>query len=320
MNFYRQLGELIFGTRLKRLSEKYLLDVSKIYKSLDIDFEPSWFPIFYLLNKNGEMSVTELAEELEITHQAISQFVNIFEDRKLIKFLKDSKDKRKRLICFTQKGLTLVNTIKPVWKSLEKSMKRMLEEGANSAYLLHALDELEDAMQREGIFIRVIKDIKNRQIEDLEIIHYESIYKTQFKNLMLSWLIENYNSDVLDVDLINYPEKKISNNGFIILMVKIKSEIVATIVVQVTEKSDSDILYLVVDEHWQRRQIGKKILLEVVHQLETRGVKNVHIELDRKFINAIKLFKSNGFVFKDVKTTKGATKSNGTKVVMELNL
>ncbi|MEJ2628142.1 MAG: helix-turn-helix domain-containing protein, partial [bacterium] len=75
-NFYRRVGELILGTRLKRISDKFLTDVSKIYKKLNIPFEVSWFPIFYLLNEKGKLSVTDLARELEITHSAVSQMIN----------------------------------------------------------------------------------------------------------------------------------------------------------------------------------------------------------------------------------------------------
>lgn len=320
MDFYRHVGELIFGTRLKRLSEKFLFDVGKVYKSLDIDFEPSWFPIFYLLNKNREMSATEMAEELAITHQAVSQLVTILEKKKVIKILQDNNDKRKRLIVFTKKGLTLVDTVKPVWTCIEKAMQKLLGEGANSAYLLPALDEFEDSVKRQGIYSRIIEDIKTRQVEDIEIMNYESEYKSQFKNLMLSWLIDNYDSDVLDVGLLNYPEKRIIKNGDLILLVKINDHIVGTIVAQAKEKVTTNILYLVVDKNWQKREIGNKLLLEAINQLEKEGVKTIQVMLDRKITHVIKLFKSNGFVSKTIKNVKGPAKVDGTKLLMELNL
>lgn len=320
MDFYRHVGELIFGTRLKRLSEKFLFDVGKVYKSLDINFEPSWFPIFYLLNKNREMSAAEMAEELAITHQAVSQLVTILEIKKVIKILQDNNDKRKRLIVFTKKGLTLMDTVKPVWKSMEKALQKLFGEGANSAYLLHALDEFEDSLKRKGLYSRIMEDIKTRQVEDIKIMHYDSEYKSQFKSLMLSWLIDNYDSDILDVGLLNYPEKKIVKNGDLILLVKVNDQIVGTIVTQGKEKATTNILYLVVDENWQKRELGKKLLLEAINRLEAEGVKTIQVMLDRKFTHAAKLFKSNGFVSKTLKNDKGPAKVDGTKLFMELNL
>ena len=84
MAFYRNAGELIFGTRLKRISERFLMDVSKVYKHLDIPFETGWFPIFYLLRERENLSVTEIARELEVTHSAISQAVTVLEKKKLM--------------------------------------------------------------------------------------------------------------------------------------------------------------------------------------------------------------------------------------------
>ncbi len=320
MDFYRHVGVLIFGTRLKRLSEKFLFDVGKVYKSLDIDFEPSWFPIFYLLNKNREMSAAEMAEELAITHQAVSQLVTILEIKKVIKILQDNNDKRKRLIVFTKKGLTLMDTVKPVWRSMEKALQKLLGEGENSAYLLHALDEFEDSLKRKGIHSRIMEEIKTRQVEDIKIMHYDSEYKSQFKSLMLSWLIDNYDSDILDVGLLNYPEKKIVKNGDLILLVKVNDQIVGTIVTQGKEKATTNILYLVVDENWQKRELGKKLLLEAINRLGAEGVKTIQVMLDRKFTHAAKLFKSNGFVSKTLKNDKGPAKLDGTKLLMELNL
>jgi len=320
MDFYRHVGELIFGTRLKRISEKFLFDVGKVYKSLDIDFEPSWFPIFYLLNKNREMSAAGMAEELAITHQAVSQLVTILEKKKVIKILQDNNDKRKRLIVFTKKGLTLVDTVKPVWRCIEKAMQELLGEGTNSAYLLPALDELEDSVKRKGIYSRIIEDIETRQVEDIEIMNYDSEYKRQFKNLMLSWLIDNYDSDILDVGLLNYPEKKVIENGDLILLVKINDQIVGTIVAQAKDKTTTNILYLVVDENWQKREIGNKLLLEAINQLKTEGVKTIQVILDEKFTHVIKLFKSNGFVSQARKNDKEPANVDGTKILMELNL
>jgi len=320
MDFYRHVGVLIFGTRLKRLSEKFLFDVGKVYKSLDIDFEPSWFPIFYLLNKNREMSAAAMAEELAITHQAVSQLVTILEIKKVIKILQDNNDKRKRIVVFTKKGLTLMDTVKPVWRSMEKALQKLLGEGENSAYLLHALDEFEDSLKRKGIRSRTMEEIKTRQVEDIKIMHYDSEYKSQFKSLMLSWLIDNYDSDILDVGLLNYPEKKIVKNGDLILLVKVNDQIVGTIVTQEKEKATTNILYLVVDENWQKRELGKKLLLEAINRLEAEGVKTIQVMLDRKFTHAAKLFKSNGFVSKTLKNDKEPANVDGTKLLMELNL
>ena len=63
MTFYRRTGELILGTRLRRLSERILADVSRVYREMSIPFETSWFPLFHLLHERGSLSVTEVARD-----------------------------------------------------------------------------------------------------------------------------------------------------------------------------------------------------------------------------------------------------------------
>ena len=63
MGFYEETGILILGTRLKRLSERFLSEVGKIYEKLELDFEAAWFPVFFLIHKKGPLSITEIAEK-----------------------------------------------------------------------------------------------------------------------------------------------------------------------------------------------------------------------------------------------------------------
>jgi DNA-binding MarR family transcriptional regulator len=163
MSFYKEAGELIFGTRLKRISDRFLFDVSQIYKKLGIPFEVSWFPLFYLLHHKNGLSVTEIARELQITHSAVSQLVTHLEKKKLIKFMDDKNDRRKRIIGFTEKGNSMMNELNPIWESMRKSMRSLLHKKENSACLLKALDEIEDTLEKESLCERVLKNIKNNQ-------------------------------------------------------------------------------------------------------------------------------------------------------------
>lgn len=320
MSFYRRTGELIFGTRLKRISDKFLMDIARVYKSLNINFEISWFPLFYLLKEKGELSITAIANELKITHSAVSQLVNTLEKKELIKFLNDKNDRRKRLIYFTPKGLTLLNTVIPVWQSMKRAIQQLFSERENSCYLLLALNELEESIEKKSIYSRVMCDVKKTQFGNIEVIPYHSECQSQFKNLILTWLIDNYDTEVPDVDLINEPERKIREGGCIILMAKAKDKFVGTIIALMKERTKSEIIYIVVDERWQKRQIGKKLLLEAIKQLEQRGVKNIYIKLDQKFSHAIKLFKREGFVLRALKLDEGISKLKRTRLLMERNL
>jgi len=168
MTFYRDAGDLILGTRLKRLSDRFLLDVSRTYRSLDIPFETGWFPLFYLLNERDGLSVTEIARELKITHSAVSQLAAVIEKKKYIVFINDENDRRRRLIRFTERGRALMNTLAPIWQAIHRAMTDVLTENEHSAGLLTALDELEDSLDSRALHERIMEKINGTPADSEE--------------------------------------------------------------------------------------------------------------------------------------------------------
>jgi DNA-binding MarR family transcriptional regulator/N-acetylglutamate synthase-like GNAT family acetyltransferase len=320
MNFYRQVGVLIFGTRLKRLSDRFLTDVDKVYKTLNVDFEISWFPFFYLLKEKMEMSVTEIANELNITHSAVSQFVTALEKKKIVRFLKDRNDKRRRLICFTPKGLDILNSILPVWESIVRGMESVCHEGENSSHIIPALNEIEDALDRESLHARIISDYRRSQFGKVEIVQYEPQIKKPYKALILNWLIEIDDDEKINIELINHPEKKVSMDEGKIYMAMVNDEIIGTIAMTINNNDcTAEISYIVVDEHWRRRYIGTKLLKHGIEELKKTDFKKAFVKINRRSTNAIKLFKNSGFVLKKVAYENDSTVTQ-TQLLMELQI
>src|ERR1700712_1843182 len=104
MNFYQQLGFLVFGSRLKRLGDTFINDVNRVYKNHKIEFDTSWFPVFYILSQKKEVSIKEISDDLNVSHSAISQLVSSLQQKGLIKCVISKKDARHRAITLTSKG------------------------------------------------------------------------------------------------------------------------------------------------------------------------------------------------------------------------
>lgn len=105
MDKLQQFQELAFGSRLKRLSDLFMKDAKRVYKHLNIDFEPSLMPVFKTIIDEKEISVGEIASMLEISQPAVTQFVNNLQKRKLLKIVLDKDDKRKRKLPYLKKVL-----------------------------------------------------------------------------------------------------------------------------------------------------------------------------------------------------------------------
>src|SRR5437763_17136099 len=72
-DWFRGFGSLALGSRLRRLSDRFMRDGRAIYEEHDVPFEPRWFPVFVALADHGPAGVRELAQGLGFTHAAIRQ-------------------------------------------------------------------------------------------------------------------------------------------------------------------------------------------------------------------------------------------------------
>lgn len=137
MNAYKMAVELIVGSRLKRLSEKFLSDIAKVYKARNIPFETAYFPVFYLLSHHkGPIKVSDVARQLEITQSGASQMINSLVKKELVRYDRDQEDKRIRTLSFTPEGQALLAQVKPVWDAIRQSFRQVLDQGDNSRYFL----------------------------------------------------------------------------------------------------------------------------------------------------------------------------------------
>lgn len=147
MNFYHELGPLVLGTRLKRLSDHFLSEVNKVYLDNNIPFEASWFGVFYLLDKHSELSIYEIAETLTISHSAVSQMIKTLQQKELVIINSSSIDGRKKVIAFSTQGIELLNKIKPIWKALDKTLNTLL----NNNPLINDLLKLENELNNSPL-------------------------------------------------------------------------------------------------------------------------------------------------------------------------
>ncbi len=117
MNFYEGLGYLVFGSRLRRLSESFLSEVNKTYQAAGIEFDASWFPVFYLLSQNESISIKDLSDTTGVSHPAASQLVTNLKNKKLLKTTTSADDGRRQNVQLTKSGRALLEQIMPVWDS-----------------------------------------------------------------------------------------------------------------------------------------------------------------------------------------------------------
>lgn len=143
MNFYADLGYLVLGSRLRRLSESFLTEVNRTYHAAGIDFDASWFPVFYLLSQNASLSIKELSELTEVSHSAASQLVASLKNKKLLKTTTSGADGRRHMVELTKSGRILLEQIMPVWDAVTDTMKELVDNDPHCESLLTVIGALE---------------------------------------------------------------------------------------------------------------------------------------------------------------------------------
>lgn len=163
MIFIKQLGEVAFGTRLRLLTDRFIQDGDKIYKSLNIDFEPRWFTMFYLLSKRSPLSITEITSELGYTQPAVTQIANILIKKGLIKIVKHREDTRKKMLALSLKGQQMLPELEPIWKCFEDAIKELF---ASTGYdMIKIIETMEGALDEKDMYKRIAEKVKERRLK-----------------------------------------------------------------------------------------------------------------------------------------------------------
>lgn len=98
------------------------------------------------------MSVTDLADRLQVSHVSISVIRSALEKEGLVGSRADERDGRRRVLALTDKGMALARQLAPLFDALDKAA---IELNAEAGDAIAAIDRLEDALERKPLSQRV---------------------------------------------------------------------------------------------------------------------------------------------------------------------
>lgn len=150
-DFIKELGYKALDSRLKRISDRMSHDVRKFYKEFGIDVEPNWYLVFMLLQKKGEISITDIVEPLGYSHPSVVAIVKKMSESGYLIIKKDSADKRKQIISLSPKAIDMLPQLKQIWDSCEKAILKVLSE---DLLILTYLDDIDQKLKNESFHHR----------------------------------------------------------------------------------------------------------------------------------------------------------------------
>jgi DNA-binding MarR family transcriptional regulator/N-acetylglutamate synthase-like GNAT family acetyltransferase len=294
MEFLKELGYLAIASRLKGLTDRLLRGGSEAYRYLDLDFEPRWFSLFYLLSTEASpLSIQEVADALKVSHPAVIQTAQMLAKRGLIHSFQDVVDRRKRRLAITPKGRELAAKLAPVWNCFLAAVSELFD--STGMDMLEVIQKVEAELDKEEMGSRIIRKVKEMQSKAVEIIAFAPEHREAFRRLNEEWLKEHFTIEEDDVRLLRHPEEEIIGPGGAVFFARLEGEIVGTAALLKRDDKTYEIAKMAVTPSAQGKQAGRLLAEAVIAAAREKGAKKIILLTDNRLRAAVALYRKLGF-------------------------
>ncbi len=294
MDFLKELGYLAIASRLKGLTDRLLRGGSDAYRYLDLDFEPRWFTLFYLLSTEASpLSIQEIADALKVSHPAVIQTAQMLVKRGLIRSFQDEVDRRKRRLAITPKGRELAAKLSPIWNCFISAGTELFDNA--SLDMLEVIQKVETELDKEEMGNRIIRKIKEMQSKAVEILDFSPEHKEAFRNLNEEWLKKYFTIEEDDDRLLRHPEEEILARGGTIFFARLEGKIVGTAALLKRDNETFEIAKMAVAPGAQGKQAGRRLAEASIAWARGNGAKRIILLTDNRLRAAVGLYRKLGF-------------------------
>ncbi len=297
----KDLGILALGTRLRVLSEGMMATVKAFYDEHGLDFEPRWFPVFQLVQREPGLSIAACAERLGVSHTAINALTKPLLQAGLITLATNPDDARAKQMRLTRDGEVLFTRLQPAWFALEKALNAVLPD---SAAILAMLERLDHTIAEQAI-PRGLRHVLSRQtvMEGLKLVAYDPAnpdHKRYFAALNIEWLQACFYVEDVDFAMFANPEATILAPGGQIVLAEVDSQIVGT--GALIKRSDTvyELGKMAVSKPFQGKGIGAVIVGHLEDAARALGLEKLYLVSSRKLPHAVPLYRKLGWVDTDL--------------------
>lgn len=295
MDFFDKIGKIAIGSRLRRLTEKITEDAAQIYSLYDVELQPKWFPVFYVLSEGEVKTVTDIAKEIGHSHPSVSKILSEMAKKGLIIEKKDKADGRRNMVGLSKKGMGITLKIKDQYIGLESAIEKINQQTQHD--LWKAIEEWEFILEQKSLFLRVKDAQKEREGEKVRIVDYEPKYKQAYKALNEEWICTYFKMEEADYKNLDDPEGYVLKNGGSIFVALYHDQPVG--VCALLKRDDPEYGYelakMAVSPLAQGKSAGSLLGQAVIEKAKSIGAKNLYLESNTILKPAINLYHKLGF-------------------------
>ena len=295
MDFYTQIGKVALGSRLRRLSEHMAEEAFQVYKMNEINLQPKWFPVFYVLSQGQKKTISVIAAEIGHSQPSVSKIVREMARKGIVVENKDAADKRKNVVSLTEQGKQLTRKIEAQYKDVNLAIEAALAE--TNADLWKAMEEWEYILTQKSLFKRIKEQKKIRESADVEIVPYEKKYQPVFRDLNIEWISSYFRMEDADYKALDNPEDYILNKGGFIFVALYKNEPLG--VCALIKMNESNYQYelakMAVSPKAQGKSLGTLLGQAIIDKAKSLNASKIYLESNTILKPAINLYQKLGF-------------------------
>jgi len=314
MNFFDNVGPMAIGSRLRMLTEKITEDAANIYRLYDIDMQPKWFPVFYVLSAGEDKTITAIAREIGHSHPSVSKIIGEMSTKGLVSENKDEADGRRNMVRLSKKGKQIALKIQDQYADLTRAIEQISDQTTHN--LWKAIAEWEFVLEQKNLLSRVNQERKKRESEKVQVVDYDPKYQTAFRALNEEWISAYFKMEETDYKALDDPDGYILKNGGCIIVALYDDEPVGVcaLVKMNDPEYDFELAKMAVSPKAQGKNIGWLLGQAIIAKAKTMGAAKLYLESNTLLKPAINLYHKLGFV----KIAGRATPYERCNIQMEL--
>jgi DNA-binding MarR family transcriptional regulator/GNAT superfamily N-acetyltransferase len=295
MEFFDKVGKAALGSRLRLMTAVVTDDAAKIYELYGVEFVPKWFPVFYTLAEEREITITEIANEIGHSQPSVSKIIQEMIGAGLIEESAKTEDKRKNNVALTEKGILISKKIKQQLEDIDVAIDDIIAESKHNLWA--ALEEWEFLLEQKSLIKRVREQKKKRESKDVKIVEYKSEYQEAFRALNVEWISKYFEMEEADYKALDNPEEYILKKGGKILVALYENEPVGVcaLIKMNNSEYDFEMAKMAVSPKAQGKSIGWLLGKAIAEKAKELGAKKIYLESNTILKPAINLYYKLGF-------------------------
>jgi DNA-binding MarR family transcriptional regulator/GNAT superfamily N-acetyltransferase len=318
MNFFDKTGKMALGSRLRLFTASITDEAAKIYALYDAaDFSPKWFPVFFLLAREGAKTISEIAVEIGHSQPSVTKIIKEMVKAGLVNNNLLSDDKRKNRVGLTEKGVVFAERmLTEQCVDIDVAIDGIIAEATHN--LWEAMAEWAFLLEQKSLFKRVQAQKKLRESKNIRIVDYAPQYQTAFKALNVEWISAYFEMEEADYKALDNPESYNLNNGGKILVALYKDQPLGVCALIKMDDPDYDfeLAKMAVSPKAQGKNMGWLLGQAVIKAAKEMGASKIYLESNTLLKPAIQLYYKMGFQ----KVTGRPTPYKRANIQMELLL